>query len=254
MELTTLLEQFGFSEKEAKIYLACLELGQAPVSSIARNVKEQRVNTHYILKNLVAKGVAQTFVKNRSAFYSVLSPDKLFQNWEAKFESFKEKLPELLAISGKFDHKPKVEFYEGLEGIKYVYRQIILSMESTGKFFYSFLGTTDIDPKFQKYMTDEFVPRMLQYPTKVKVIIPKQSLTHEYARSNKERHESIVIDDTIFDISGEIVIFGQDKVAIVMYNSEELSAVIITSKMLHNGFKNMFNLIWKLRKSSKKLK
>ena len=125
-------------------------------------------------------------------------------------------------------------------------------MENTGKYFYAFLGTTDIDQKFQDYMTNEFVPRMIQYPTKVKVIIPKQSLVHEYAKSNKKRHESIVIDDTIFDISGEIVVFGQDKVAIVMYNSEELSAIIITSKMLHNGFKNMFNLIWKLRKNKKK--
>jgi len=159
-----------------------------------------------------------------------------------------------MAMSGKFDHKPKVEFYEGLEGIKAVYKQIILSMESTGKYFYAFLGTTDIDQKFQDYMTNEFVPRMSQYPTKVKAIIPKQSLVHAYARSNQERHDAIVIDDTIFDISGEIVIFGQDKVAIVMYNSEELSAVIITSKMLHNGFKNMFNLIRKLRKNTKKLK
>lgn len=72
MELTTLLEQFGFNEKEAKVYLACLELGQAPVSSIARTVKEQRVTTHYILKGLVAKGVAQSFIKNKSAFYSVI--------------------------------------------------------------------------------------------------------------------------------------------------------------------------------------
>ena len=99
MHLATLLEQFGLNEKEAKVYLACLELGQAPVSSIARNIKEQRVTTHYILKGLVAKGIAQSFVKNKSAFYSVIQPDKLFQNRETKIEIFKEKLPELMAIS-----------------------------------------------------------------------------------------------------------------------------------------------------------
>jgi sugar-specific transcriptional regulator TrmB len=254
MQLTTLLEQFGFSEKEAKIYLACLELGQAPVSTIARNIHEQRVTTHYILKGLIAKGVAQSVVKNRSAFYSVIEPDKLFQNRETKVETFKEKLPELMAISGKFDHKPKVEFYEGLEGIKYVYKQIILTMHQMKNTNYSFLGISDIDPKFQKYAEEEMEALIAKYPIKVKKIIPRRALDNTYTQNNQKRHEHIIIDDMLFNISGEIVVHGEDKVAIIMYSSSELSAVIITSKMLHNGFENMFNLIWKLRKSSKNQK
>ncbi|MDR0860327.1 MAG: hypothetical protein LBO09_05125 [Candidatus Peribacteria bacterium] len=131
MELIPLLEQFGFSEKEAKVYLSCLELGQAPVSSIARNVQEQRVTTYSILKNLVARGVAQTFVKNRSTFYSVIPPEKLLQNWETRCEKFKEKLPEFLALTEKFDtHKPKVQFYDGLEGLKYSYEHMVMEAET----------------------------------------------------------------------------------------------------------------------------
>lgn len=159
-----------------------------------------------------------------------------------------------MAMSGKFDHKPKVEFYEGLEGIKAVYKQIITRMHEMGNDNYSFLGTSDADPKFQAYADDELEKLVAKCPIKVKEIIPKQALSYSYAQNNQKRYEHIVIDDPIFDISGEIVVYDQDKVAIIMYSSEELSAVIITSKMLHSGFENMFNLIRKLRKSVKKLK
>jgi len=250
MELTTLLEQFGFSEKEAKVYLTCLELGQAPVSTIARTLHEQRENTYYILKNLVAKGVAQSFVKNRSTFYSVLSPKELLSNQKAKCERFEEKLPEFLALAEKFDNKPKVQFYEGLEGLKYVYRQVVIEVQEMQhpEPVLSFLGTKDIDKKFQNYLIQERIPRRMQTPVKARVIIPKQSLVHEYAQSNEERNESIVVDDPIFDMASEIAVYGEDKVTMLMYHPTDLSALVITSKALHNGFQSVFNLIWKAYK------
>jgi hypothetical protein len=45
----------------------------------------------------------------------VISPDKLLKNQEAKCENFKSKLPEFMAIAHKFDNKPQVQFFEGIE-------------------------------------------------------------------------------------------------------------------------------------------
>lgn len=248
MELTTLLEQFGFTEKEAKVYIVCLELGQAPVSSIARNVGENRVTTYSILKNLVAKGIAQSFVKNRSTFYTVLTPDKVLHNREGKCEYFKEKLPEFMALADKYDNKPKVQFYEGLEGLKYVYQQLIITVEEYPEPSLVFLGTTNMDPKFQNYMMGEFMTRRAKYTATAKVIISKNSLGHEYTESNQKRLESLVIDDPIFELFDEIILYGEDKIFMAMYATDELSALIITSKTLHHALKSMFNLIWKTHK------
>lgn len=52
MQLTTILQENGFTAKEAKIYLAALELGNAPASSIARHCGENRVTVYTILKDL----------------------------------------------------------------------------------------------------------------------------------------------------------------------------------------------------------
>ncbi|MBU1627407.1 helix-turn-helix domain-containing protein, partial [bacterium] len=66
--LDKILQDNGFSEKEAKIYLATLELSNAPASSIARRVKENRVTVYSVLKNLVKRGMAQEFVKGKTTY------------------------------------------------------------------------------------------------------------------------------------------------------------------------------------------
>jgi hypothetical protein len=246
MHLTTLLEQFGFTEKEAKIYLACLELGQAPVSSIARNAGEPRENTYALLKKLIAKGIAQSFVKGNSTFYSVTPPEQLLQSWETKFQVFKDTLPEFLALTGKYDNRPNVQFYEGLEGLKYLYKQIIVEEEERPKEekaeFLIFVGAEDIDPRFQEFLINEFLPRRKKYNTPSKVIIPKSSLHQPYIQQN-QRHQHLIIDTPIFDIAGEIILYGNHKVAVMMYGREELSALVITSKMLHKGLTSLFQLV-----------
>ena len=49
------LRDNGFSEKEALVYVTSLQLGQAPVSTIARHMRENRVTVYSILKNLIAR-------------------------------------------------------------------------------------------------------------------------------------------------------------------------------------------------------
>jgi sugar-specific transcriptional regulator TrmB len=55
MDFISLLREYGFSEREAKIYLTCLEFGEDIPSSIARRARENRVTTYSILKDLTKK-------------------------------------------------------------------------------------------------------------------------------------------------------------------------------------------------------
>ena len=120
-----------------------------------------------------------------------------------------------------------------------------------GEPYLTFTGTGNIDPKFQQYLTREFAPRRLKYPRKTRVILSKQT-DNIYSKYHTAKHESLIINDPIFDFDNEIMIYGKDKIAIVMYASNEMSGLVITSTTLHNGLKSMFNLIRKLSKKGKK--
>lgn len=95
------------------------------------------------------------------------------------------------------------------------------------------MGTgIEMDPRFSRYLQEEFGPKRLECPLKTKVIISSKNKT-EYLEFNQKTHESLVIDDEIFDMGNEIVLFGHDKTAILMYSKDEMSGLVIGSKTLH---------------------
>ena len=242
--LASLLEQFGFSEKESKVYLSCLELWHAPVSSIARNIGENRVTTYSILKNLATKWIAQTTIKNKSTYYSVIAPDKFLQNRQSKCESFEEKLPEFLAIASKFDNKPKVKFYEGLEWLKKVYED---ELSSEKEVIQAFLWVGTVSPKLLDYLNLHFLPQRIKLWIHAKVLLCNQDEKDNYSvykSSKKLGTEYRVLDFDFVKFYNEINIYGNDKIALMMFSEDEMSGLIIQSKKLHDTLKSIFDLVW----------
>jgi len=78
----------------------------------------------------------------------------------------------------------------------------------------------------------EFAPRRLKFSRKTKTILSKQT-GNIYGKYHTTKHESLVIDDPVFDFANEMMIYGKDKVALVMYTSQEMCGLVITSSTLH---------------------
>lgn len=125
--LVETLQQYGMSQKEAKVYLASLELGAAPGSTIARRAGEKRVTVYSILKELVKRGIVTSVMRNDVAYFSVISPDLLLRQLEDKYMMFKQKLPEFMAITEKIGSRPKVQFFEGVEGLRSMFDEFAQS-------------------------------------------------------------------------------------------------------------------------------
>lgn len=252
--LNQLLQDYGFSKTEAQVYLALLEVGTAPVSTVARRSWENRVTVYSVLKNLVKKGIAMEIPRKGSTYYSVIAPEKLISHMKDKYTALEKALPQFLAIMNKYDNKPKVEFYEWLEGLKNIYETIIShGGEDMAKDepYLTFTWTGDIDPAFQRYLLDEFAPRRMKFPRKTRSILAKD-YKNRYIKYHTTKHDYLTVEDPVFDFANEIVIYGKDKVAIAMYASHEMCGLVITSVTLHKGLKSMFNLIRKLSKKGKK--
>jgi len=63
MQLQKALEQFGLNKKQAKVYLAVLELGSATVNIISNKSGIARSSCYDILNSLIKKGIASSFKK-----------------------------------------------------------------------------------------------------------------------------------------------------------------------------------------------
>ena len=242
-----LIEQW-LSEKEANIYLACLELWEMPASSVARKLWENRVATYTILKSLCERWIAYEMKKNNVKHYNVIPPKNLIELQEQKLNKLKESLPEMVALINEYSSKPKVYFYEWIEQLKKLMLEIVTDGYNMWDDPYlTFVWTADIDPEMQKWLDTEFVKLRLKNKTKTKAIISKKILT-KYSDYHEEKHDSVLIDDPIFNMENETVLYNW-KVAMLLYSTDEMSWVVIESKTLYNSLKSMFNL---LRKTFKK--
>ena len=71
------LQNLGLSEKEAKIYLASLELGPETVQNIAKKAGINRPTTYLQIESLKEKGLISEFQRGKKTFYAPESPNRL---------------------------------------------------------------------------------------------------------------------------------------------------------------------------------
>ena len=118
------LTEFGLSEKEAKIYVSLLELGEATAFEISSQSGINRSSTYVVLEALGKKGLVGLSGDKKVRRYIAVSPEAIAQMSRAtakkhgQIESnIKSILPELNALNKNLVQKPKVRVFDGLEGL-----------------------------------------------------------------------------------------------------------------------------------------
>lgn len=126
------LAGIGFSEKEIKVYISALELGEASVLQIAKKSRINRTTTYPILSTLKDKGLVSVVNKGKKQLFFAESPEKISIFVDARIrelESHRSDLPELVkelkVFENRRQNKPIVRFYEGDEGINTMLEEFV---------------------------------------------------------------------------------------------------------------------------------
>lgn len=143
-----LLESLGFTKGETRVYLSLLELGESPSGKIAMESKVSRSKIYEVLAKLKEKGMVSESIRSNVRFFSALSPHKIgdyIEQRQAKLQEdkmvFEEVLPKLLQRQ-KSMGIPEVRVYEGVEGIRTFYREMVTQLEGKDEYLgFSFSGS-----------------------------------------------------------------------------------------------------------------
>ncbi len=237
MHLQSVLKTYGLNEKQAKIYLACLELGSAPVNKIAGLSELPRSTCYEVLEELKHLGVISTFQKKKIKWFNAEDPRLLVRQAKEKLSILEEHIPQLLSSYGKSKNRPQVRFYEGKEGMKTILEEMlneateILAFNSADDLF-SILNVEW--PKFLKARMAKKIP--------VKVILRNTPKALERQRLGpKELREVRLITDSL-EFHGATFLW-KNKIAMFSLQNE-LTALIIENKDLFEIQKAMFTVIW----------
>lgn len=241
------LEKIGLDQKEIQVYIGLLELGDANIVEISKKSGVKRTTVYDVLNSLKAKGlVGQTKRKNRTLYFAE-NPQKLQQQIEEKRETIQKILPELLAITNKLENKPKIRFFEGIEGIKEVYKDTLKypRAEILAWATHEAISHFDID-----YLWQSYVPARLENKIWTRVIAPDNAEMRNL-KSYDEKHlrqiRLVSNENLLFEV--EINLYGGKNIGVMSF--QEQIGLIIESKKMYNTLKSIFEINWQSAEGKK---
>lgn len=239
------LMKFGLSEKEAKVYLACLELGDSLASDIALKSNLPRTLIYDILERLIDLGLISYSIKDNKKYFIASSPKELIRIIKEKKEAILKTLPQLEGLEKvKGTNRPKVEIYEGKEGMKTVMDNILRSEVKEFLAYGSSRSSFEIIPAFMEEWHKDRIKRKVV----MKILYNN---TPEAKAKIKTRTESLkYVNYKFMPIELEsptATLIYTDKVVLQSWTKEPF-AVIIESKDMAENQKRYFEELWKIAK------
>ncbi|MFA5022189.1 MAG: helix-turn-helix domain-containing protein [Patescibacteria group bacterium] len=238
MDLEKILKNYGLNEKQAKIYLACLELGSAPVQKISQKAGLPRSTCYEILEFLKQQSLISVFSKKKTKYFSAADPKVVIGLAKEKVSLLEQALPELEAVYGQAKIRPTVRFYQGELGMRLILEEVLKEAKEISVFS----SADDLFATLSFY--PEFVKRRLKQKIPAKVILRESALAKERQRLGQPELREVKIIPANNDYHGLIYIWSK-KVAMFSFK-KDLVAIVIESEELANVQKAMFDNLWNL--------
>jgi sugar-specific transcriptional regulator TrmB len=238
------LKELGLSDKEIIVYLAGLEIGLSSVSGYSDKSNLARTTTYDLLKSLKEKGLASYVIRSGVKYFSVANPEELLNQIQEKEKKIKLILPDLKAHQQNRFEKPKVEFYQGPEGMRTVALDVM--KESQIKFYDSFVSAKTLS--FLPFFHEQFRRKRKENKLFVKMISEKTELTNEMKKNDKkELRETRFYDNLMKDLPVSLFVYG-NKIAFIIWSEKEQMGIIIEHKDIAELQRRLFKDIWKISK------
>jgi len=239
-ELDKQLERLGFNAKEAKTYLALLELGEGTLADLARKSRIKRTTLYDIVCSLKNKALVTTVRSGGRLLYSAEDPRTLNDRLSDQQQALQGVLPELLAITNVLPHKPKIRYYEGVEGIKEVYRDTLQYPDQELLAWMSEDAGTRFDLDF---LNNIYLPTRIKKKIWVRAIVPDMPLMREFLGEDKATLRTTrAMDHDRFPLDVEINLYGERRVALMSF--QEKTGLIIENGSIYRTFKSIFEQQW----------
>lgn len=234
----------GLASREAQVYLALLDIGQGTVTEITRRAGINRTTGYDILDTLVNKGFVSISGKEPKQEYVAESPEKILnfleqQQVEAskRLESAKQFVPQLKTLHN-VQNRPKVRFYEGIDGLRQVYEDTLKSKEDLRS-----LALVDEAENTLEHYFPKYYQRRAANKIGIRAIFPDSPGARNLkAKDAFERRESVILPRNHYDLKPEINVYD-NKVMIASWN--EKLGIIIESQEIANAMKLLYELAWK---------
>ncbi len=237
-----MLERFGLTTTEEKVYLILLKLGSSSATEIITKSQLHRTTAYDVLNRLIGKGIVGFVIKNKIKYYSSVNPSKFLnialeekKEAEKKEKLAKDVIKKINLIGEEAKTKLIAQIFVGSKGEKTIMEDIL----KEGKDFMEFGSEGKFEESLPEY-TKQWASKRVKKNIKAKIIATRGSSVPIW------RMNEIKFVSKEYQSPAATIIYG-DKVAIFI-EEEPITIILIESKKLAKSYKNYFNILWKVAK------
>jgi sugar-specific transcriptional regulator TrmB len=234
------LAALGLDEKEQRFYLAALELGAAPVNTVASRAGVTRTNGYDLLERLEKRGLlAQVSGEGGVRQIVPTDPEVLIRDWERTRLMLDDLVPQLRSLFSSSPRKPRVKFHEGVEGIQ---RALWATLESRSKLLLGILSMHELmEVPGGKWM-EQYIAERLRRGIRLEVVRSHSRETKAIWPASANEMRDLRYAPPSIDL-GMTMYICDDTVTYVSSKSENY-ALTIESHELASLQRAMFKSLW----------
>ncbi len=236
--------EFGLSEKEARAYLALLELEIAGVQEIAKASGINRSSAYVTLESLKNDGLVSVSDDKNVRQYVATPPEAILRSAEDKahkqaeiLKKIEKVIPEMKALFKGTRRKPIVKVFEGKEGLISAFEDVLTSREKLMRVYSS--------PGNLGGIIGSYLPEFIQKRFKLKIrmhgIHPADDIHTRLMQEHPNKFDSYaLVPNSKEKFPADLAIYDE-KIGYMSADSGG-TAIIIESKEMSSVMKNIFDL------------
>ncbi|MEK7601204.1 MAG: helix-turn-helix domain-containing protein [Patescibacteria group bacterium] len=232
------LKQFGLEDKEIRLYIGLLELGEASVLAISRKTGVKRPTAYLILNALEKRGLVSRILKGKKLLFAAQHPKTMLTEAELRMKQLKDVIPQFEAMMHCSDEKPRVKIYEGKDALDRAFDDIFIVK---GDQF--FMSNMDIVHDVFARTLQKVEYSTLSPEFNVKELVDDSETSRKYAKKVSGPYRKIrFMPKTLPPFATDVGIFGNN--VIITSGKKEFFSVRIESKEIADSFRAVFATMW----------
>lgn len=112
------LQSLGFTEKEARVYVALVSIGNTTIGAIERKARIHKQMLYPILEKLHQEGVVAVTIKNGRKHFSITDPGVLHARVESQKSVADALVPKIYAEMGADSAASEIKVYNGTTAVQ----------------------------------------------------------------------------------------------------------------------------------------
>lgn len=228
----SVLQNLGFEQREAKIYLYLLKYGQSSALQVAKGSLLDRTTCYDLLEKLIQRGLVSFVLHNGAKQFRALRSEDLLSYFKDRYSSLQHVLPEIRQLEHYEKEMFQCEVFQGLEGIKTPLKEFVES----GTDYY----VINIRKQFEDildYYNDQAILRLDAVRAKEKGIVPRGEQFRKLKRGTYR-----ILDKKFLSSSVTTLIYATTIIFLIWV--EPYLAIRIRSKEFTRSQQEYFELLW----------